>query len=284
MDQSHRFVQAADGTRLHVELMGDRDCPPVLFLHGGGQTWHSWNGAMQRLARLGYYCIAYDARGHGASGWAPDGNYSLGVLASDLALIQATLDRPAVMVGASIGGMTAFYAIGTGEVEKTPGLVMVDITPVPTVQGAERIMTFMAANPNGFASIDEAADAVAAYNPARPRPTSAKGLRRNLRKHADGRFHWHWDPALIARGAAADLRDRIEDMERAAPNVRLPTMLVRAELSDVVDDAGVEAMRIMVPQTVVREVAGAGHMVAGDRNDAFVEAVADFLTTLHPLA
>ena len=86
------------------------------------------------------------------------------------------------------------------------------------------------------------------------------------------------------RTIAADLRDRIEDMERAAPNVRLPTMLVRAELSDVVDDAGVEAMRIMVPQTVVREVAGAGHMVAGDRNDAFVEAVADFLTTLHPLA
>jgi len=63
----------------------------------------------------------------------------------------------------------------------------------------------------------------------------------------------------------------------AAAGVTIPTLLVRGGHSDIVDDAGVAELRRLVPQTEVFEVPEAGHMVAGDRNDAFNEGVIDFL-------
>ena len=55
----------------------------------------------------------------------------------------------------------------------------------------------MRGKPEGFASVEEAADAVSQYLPDRPRPKDVSGLRRNLRPGPDGRLHWHWDPKFL---------------------------------------------------------------------------------------
>jgi len=273
-------IPVAGGLSLAADRMGDATHPPVLLLHGGGQTRHSWRGTMRRLVEAGYHAIAYDARGHGDSDWSPDGDYSLPTLAADLKTVLATLGRPTALVGASMGGMTGFYGVGTGVPARA--LVMVDIALHPNPAGARKIIDFMTGHPEGFATLDDAAAAVSAYNPDRPKPSDPAGLRRNLRLRDDGRLHWHWDPALIARRPTPEPPDYAADLLAVADRVRIPTLLVRGTLSDVVDDAGVAEMKARVPQVEIAEVAGAGHMVAGDRNDAFAQSVLTFLARLHP--
>ncbi len=267
----------ADGLQLVADVAGPPGAPTVILLHGGGQTRHSWRAALERLADAGYVVVNYDARGHGDSGWSPTGDYSLPALASDLAAVRATISGPVALVGASMGGMTSFYAIGSRGTEFAQALVMVDVVIRPAAEGVRHIRDFMTAHQDGFANLDEAAAAVAAYNPARPRPKDPSGLRNNLRLREDGRLYWHWDPRLLDISPSPEPPSFSDLLAAVSSRVTVPTLLVRGGKSDIVDDAGVAEMLSHVPQTEVYEVPLAGHMVAGDRNDAFNEAVVSFL-------
>lgn len=264
-----------------VRLAGDRWDPRgtprgmLLLLHGGGQTRHSWDRGAERFARAGWTTYTLDARGHGDSDWAPDGDYSEDALVGDLRAVIREVGSAPVLVGASMGGITALVAEG-----EHPGLgsalVLVDVVPRLEPGGVDHIRRFMSAHPDGFESLDDVADAVAAYNPNRPRPTSTEGLKKNVRLGDDGRWHWHWDPAFLDFGNEATRRMRLERMEAAARRVSIPTLLVRGSQSDVVGDEGVRELRALIPQLRVSE-ANAGHMVAGDDNDVFTRAVVGFL-------
>ena len=279
---------AGDGTvTLRGEAWGDPAARPVLLLHGGGQTRHSWAGAGRELARAGWRAIALDLRGHGESDWDPDGAYRPDHFAADLRAVARSLPEPPVAVGASLGGMAALLAEGEdGGV--LAGVVLVDIAPRIEPGGVERIVSFMLAKPEGFASLEEAADAVAGYRRHRGRPTDLAGLRKNLRQDAEGRWRWHWDPAFIDRGRLGKieaLRDRQtigtfhdpDRMLRAARNLEVPVLLVRGRASDVVAEEGARELLDAVPHARYADVSDAGHMVAGDRNDAFNAAVIGFL-------
>jgi len=276
MMEQRRFL-TPDGLTLIGDVGGPPDAPTVILLHGGGQTRHSWAGATNQLADRGYFVVNYDACGHGDSDWSPDGDYSLPALASDLGAVLSTVSRPVALVGASMGGMTSFYAIGRASRSVADLLVMVDIVLRPAAEGTEKIRRFMKAHPDGFSDLDEAADAVSAYNPQRRRPSDPSGLMKNLRLRDDGRLYWHWDPRFLESLPSSEPPSFTDDMERVSGNVTLPTLLVRGGQSDIVDDEGVLSMCRLVPQTEVRDVPTAGHMVAGDRNDAFNDIVIDFL-------
>lgn len=265
--------------RLVADAAGPVDGPPVLLLHGGGQTRHSWRRALLELAVQGWHAIALDARGHGDSAWAPGGAYGVDELTADLRAVVATLAQAPAVVGASMGGHTALIAEG-----ETPGLlralVLVDVVPRLEPEGLQRIFEFMTGYPQGFASLDEAANAVAAYNPERPRPANTKGLEKNLRLGPDGRWRWHWDPSFMVtqpEARAAKLHDIRSRMATAASRVQVPTLLLRGAHSDVVSAEGVQALREQMPHLETTEVQGAGHMVAGDRNDHFNQSMMAFL-------
>lgn len=271
------------GLSLAADVAGPDGAPVVVLLHGGGQTRHSWAGAMRRLAEEGYRVINYDTRGHGESDWSPDGEYSLASLAADLEDVLATVSAPVALVGASMGGMTSFYAIGHADRPIARALVMVDIALRPATEGSSKIRAFMMANSDGFASLDEVADAVAAYNPHRARTRNPQGLLKNLRLREDGRYYWHWDPRLLQVRPSVEPPDYLTALVEASSRVTVPTLLIRGGFSDIVTDKQVEEMRRLVPQTEYFEVPGAGHMVAGDRNDAFNDGVLAFLYRHHPL-
>jgi pimeloyl-ACP methyl ester carboxylesterase len=154
----------------------------------------------------------------------------------------------------------------------------VDIVPKVEKAGGDAIVRFMTANPDGFATLDEAAAAVAAYLPHRPRPPSNDGLMKNLRPRENGRLYWHWDPRLITsdmkqqRPAEMALR-----LENAAKNLKVPTLLVRGAKSDLVSMEGVKHFLTLIPDADFVDVAGAAHMVAGDMNDVFSQAIIDFM-------
>lgn len=249
----------------------------VLLLHGGGQTRHSWQRTGARLAEHGWSALAVDARGHGDSDWADDGDYAIAAHARDLIAVVATLDTPPVLVGASMGGMASLVAQGANPTLGR-GLVLVDITPKAEPDGLAKISTFMREGLAGFDTLDDAAAAVAAYNPHRRRPPRIDGLRKNLRLR-DGRWYWHWDPRMLSHreNGPEQAGVREEQARAAARAITVPTLLIRGSQSDVVSDEGARDLLALIPGSRHVDVGGAGHMVSGDDNDVLSEGLLEFL-------
>jgi len=282
MEPSRLTFTGADGITIVADRRGDPQADQVVFLHGGGQTRHSWGGTAAAVAERGWCSWTLDARGHGESDWAPGGDYRLERFAADVESVIGGIGGRPTIVGASLGGLTALLLMGRQAPGVARGLVLVDIVPDMEKSGTDRIAAFMTANAEtGFASLEEAADAVAAYSHQRDRPPSVDGLRKNLRER-DGRWYWHWDPAFISvvegRGPSEiNDPDLLMDCSKA---ITEPMMLVRGRMSDVVSAAGAARFVDEVPGVTLVDVSEAGHMVAGDRNDAFTHAVVTFLDGL----
>ena len=274
-------IAIADGLSLTADIAGPRGAPTVVLGHGGGQTRHSWDKCEVQLAAAGYFAINYDLRGHGDSDWSPDGDYGIETRANDLIAVAGQGSGPVALVGASLGGITALVAASLGF--QVAALVLVDIVPKMSPVGVAKIRGFMMAHGDGFASHAEAADAISAYYPDRPRPKDLSGLSKNLRLGDDGRYRWHWDQRMMT-DTRADPRHMLDLLDRADWTDRVPTLLVRGMKSDIVDDAGVADLRRRIPALEIADIRGAGHMVAGDRNDEFNAAVIEFLSRVMPAA
>jgi len=249
--------------------------PSILMLHGGGQNRFSWKNTGQIFADAGYHVVALDSRGHGDSDRSPTADYSVEALCGDALQVLYQLGKPAVLIGASMGGLTGILAAHEAGPELVEKLVLVDVVPRFEKDGSARIRDFMASGVEGFETLEEAADAVAAYLPHRTKPRSPEGLKKNLRLR-DGRWYWHWDPAFLTK-PHDDPFARMDKLEQAAINLEIPILLIRGKLSDVVSDEGVKDFLAKVPNAEFTELADAGHTAAGDDNDAFSEVVVQFV-------
>jgi pimeloyl-ACP methyl ester carboxylesterase len=265
-----------DGVRLVGSVDGPDDAQTVVLLHGGGQTRHSWRGTGSSLVQLGYQVVAYDARGHGGSDWSPSQDYSLDTHASDLMAVASSLclESP-VLVGASLGGDTSVIAAGRHGMD-VAAIVLVDVVPKAEPGGVARAQSFLRAHSEGFATLDEMAEAIASYQPHRGRSHDLSSLSKNVRRDEKSRLHWHFDPSFADKDLDLDLRR--DELETALSAVNVPLLLVRGALSDVVSADGVEAFQALRPDAQCVLVDRAGHMVAGDHNDAFTSALIAFLS------
>ena len=235
-----------------LDLSSDEK-PALLFAHGFGQTRKAWRQTAGTLAMHGYGSLAYDARGHGESGRNEEAQAYSGVQFTDDLIIVA------------------------GELPKPP--VLVDITPRWETRGFERILGFMTAHPQGFDSLDQAADAIASYLPHRTRRKTPGELRDVLRAGSDGRWRWHWDPRLIDE-LARDSERHQDAIAQAARAVHCPVLLVSGGRSDLVSEETVEHFRNLVPHARHEHLPAATHMVAGDDNTAFTTVVLNYLAEL----
>ncbi len=279
-------VFGKDGLRLRADEFGDPGDPPVVLLHGGGQTRYAWGTTAAVLADRGWHVLRVDLRGHGESDWPDDGDYGPTAFAGDVRAIATSLPSPPVLVGASLGGIASMLAIGTSPTPIARGLVLVDVAPKIEQDGAMRIGAFMSEHmESGFGSLDEVADAVAAYNPHRPRPSDLSGLKKNVRLRDDGRWVWHWDPRFMSGklGSRDETRASLvhqESLSEAARAITVPVLLVRGRVSDLLSEEGARDLLELVPHAEYVDVEGAGHMVAGDKNDLFNDAIVEFLDRL----
>ncbi|HTI78195.1 MAG TPA: alpha/beta hydrolase [Mycobacterium sp.] len=250
--------------------------PSILLLHGGGQNRFSWKKTGQILADEGFHVVALDSRGHGDSDRSPDATYTVDALCDDTLRVLEQIGRPVILIGASMGGMTGILVADAAGQEKVTKLVLVDVVPRYEKDGSARIREFMFSHVHGFESLDEAADAVAAYLPHRTKPRSPEGLKKNLRRR-DGRWYWHWDPKFLT-APSDDAFVRQERLEQAAIDLTIPILLIRGKLSDVVSPEGVKDFLDKVPHAEFVELSDAGHTAAGDDNDAFTGAVVQFVS------
>ncbi len=284
--------EGRDGNAIAADLHPSTQTPGrgiVLMVHGGGQTRHSWRGSSNLLAENGWTAITMDQRGHGDSAWADDGDYDFLAFSEDLKAVSDQIterygSRP-VLVGASLGGIAGMLAEGESAREVLSAIILVDVTPRLKLAGVVKILGFMSERAeDGFASLEEAADAIARYLPNRPRRTDTSGLAKNLRQGEDGRYRWHWDPRFLdsrrrhgTPEARGELQKQLEDAVRA---ISVPLMLVRGRQSELVDDEMVAEFLELAPHAKVADVSEAGHMVAGDKNDVFTSAVLAFLNEI----
>lgn len=268
-------LRGSGGLELAADQFGPVDGPLVVFLHGGGQTRHSWKQTGAKLGGAGMRVVTLDARGHGDSAWSEDGDYSRDTMVRDLLLVLEQLGARAVVVGASMGGITGLLATAVPGSAAISALVLVDIVTRPEKAGVARVIDFLGKHRDGFDSLEQAADAVAEYLPHRPRPKNTDGLLRNLRER-DGRWYWHWDPDMLS-GRVEDASEMTDQLEAAARKLTIPVLLVRGLQSDVVSSEGAAAFQELVPHLQLVEIGGAAHTAAGDDNDSFTDAVAKFV-------
>jgi len=276
-------ISVAPGLTLIGDSYGEAGWP-VVFLHGGGQTRHSWRKSAEEFARQGFVAIVIDQRGHGDSDRAPDRRYNYAAYASDAAAVGrwvATIHgrKPAV-VGASLGGLSALVATNLTPENAFAALVLVDVTPRMDPNGVAAVQGFMRAKAlDGFVTVQEAADAIASYLPHRPKPKSLDGLRKNLRKGANGRYFWHWDPDFLNGPFPIEGgRDSVEEAAiTAARRLQIPSLLVRGGSSELVRQEQADEYLALAKGAEFVDVAEARHMVAGDSNSVFTATVLDFL-------
>jgi pimeloyl-ACP methyl ester carboxylesterase len=251
----------------------------LLFAHGFGQTRGAWQRSGTALAAEGYAGLSYDARGHGESARNPaDLPYAGEQLADDLIIVAGEHVQPPVLIGASMGGL-----FGMISEARWPGLframVLVDITPRWEEAGLQRILGFVTAFPQGFDSLDHAADIIAAYLPHRRARKTPQELREVLREGSDGRWRWHWDARLID-DLVRDCAQHQDDIVDAARTIRCPVLLISGGRSDLVSAKTVEEFQTLVPHARHAHLPQATHMLAGDDNDAFTSTVLEYLADL----
>ncbi len=276
-------IDLAPGLRIEGDVFGDVG-HPIMLLHGGGQTRHSWRKTAEALAKAGFRAIPFDQRGHGDSGRAPDRRYTFFDFARDghalaLAIRERFGEKPAV-VGASLGGLSSL--IGTQIAGDNPyaALVLVDVTPRLDPRGVAAVQGFMRDKAEeGFATVEEAAAAIAAYLPHRPKPRSLEGLRKNLRKAADSRLYWHWDPAFLNGPFPIETDRALVEMTalKAAADLAIPSLLVRGANSELVRQEQADEYLRLAKDSEFIDVADARHMVAGDSNNVFTASVVAFM-------
>ena len=242
-----------EGLRLVADVRGDPDGWPVLFLHGGGQTRHAWGSTAEIVAAQGWRTVALDLRGHGDSDWAPNGDYSFTAFCADCVAVCDQLGSPGPGRGLP-GGDVGHARRGD---QRPAGL----LRPGPGGHHSQnQRRRASSASPSscgpgfdGFDTLEEAADAIAAYTPHRTKRVNPAGLKKVLRQRG-GRWYWHWDPLVIGQERTEVVPDRLIGLlDVAMSNIHVPTMLVRGLLSDVVTQEGVDELLARIPGATVVE-------------------------------
>lgn len=265
------------GLSLVASVFGDPNSPPIVFVHGGGQSRHAWRRTAQAAAAAGYFALAVDQRGHGDSEWDDGGDYSPTAIAGDLQVLLCLLGRPAVVVGASRGGYAALLAASEAG-RKARALVLVEIAPKIDQSGAAQVRWFMQSSTAGFADIDEAVSALESYRRDGMRKDPEQ-VRRSMRRSEDGRWYWRWDPRL-ANGTAAAAERLESELSEAASRLTCPLLLIRGEHSNIVREEHAAHLKSLVSGVRIVSIPGAGHMVSGEDNDPFDAAILEFLREL----
>lgn len=246
----------------------------LVLVHGTAQNAHTWDTVMLALGE-GTAAVVVDLPGHGRSAWRDDARYDPHANAEVLVEVlehlvdSGVVEAPAVLVGMSLGGLTA-NRIAAMAPHLVSRLVVVDITPGVTEHKAEAIHSFIS-GPQSFANFTEIMDRTVEYNPTRSRSSLRRGILHNAHRTSDGTWEWnyHREPPT-----GADFASREELWSDIAATVA-PYLLVRGGDSPVTDEDDVEALQGYRSDARVRTVEGAGHSIQGDRPVELAEILRD---------
>ena len=268
-------AQDVGGLTFHYVTWGQESAPPLVLLHGLTGHARSWD-ALARELSTDFRVIALDQRGHGDSDRAPDGDYRVATMASDVAGFADALGLGRFsLLGLSMGGRVGIAYAG-GHAARIERFCIVDIGPEIHLPGMERIRQMMAESPERIESEEQAVEYVRRANPRMAEAGLRERVRHGLRPLADGGFEWKYDKALrdmMRQGGRRETIDLWEPLRR----ITAPALLVRGAESDVLSADVAKRMIDALPDGRLVEIAGAGHTVPFDQPEAFARAVSAFL-------
>lgn len=268
-----------DGRTLSALRYGDAP-PEVTLLHGAGLNAHTWDTT---VLALGVPALAIDLAGHGDSSWRADAAYAPRVLAPDVAAaLDAWTDRPQLLVGQSLGGLTA-APTALERPAAVREVILVDITPgIDPSAGPAQLRAFFA-GPTDWASRDELVDRALQFGlGGGSRDKAARGVFLNSRVRADGRVEWkhHFAHLAAAAANAPEGTTAPDDGLRAVLSatgwddlaaLTVPLTLVRGD-HGYVDNADAAEFSRRLPEADVRVLAS-GHNVQEEQPLALAEII-----------
>jgi pimeloyl-ACP methyl ester carboxylesterase len=259
------------GMRFHFLEWGQPDAPPVLLLHGGNQSAHSWDLVSLPLSDR-YHVFALDQRGHGDSEWSREADYSPETKAADaLAFIEDQQLGSPIIFGHSMGGLVALRMVLSGP-DVTKALVLVDTGPELSPKGVEVVSNFVVRNVE-FDDLEEFLDNVVKYDRFRSREHIARTVKYNMLRRTDGKYVSKVDHRRISDPSATALQfDELVGL-------RYPILLVRGGESDVLEPEAAERFVAALPNAQLVTVPAVGHNVHGGNTPGFLEAIDPFLAT-----
>jgi pimeloyl-ACP methyl ester carboxylesterase len=267
-----------DGRQVHYLEWGKSGRPPVLALHGGGQTAYMYE-ELGKALRGTHHVLAPDLPGHGDSDSLPGLALTRQAIAGALPALMAEFGfARAAVVGASLGGITAI-TLSRSHPELIGSIVLIDVGHQLEEAGVQRIIKFMSEH-ESFGSLEEAAEAIAEYSPRRSAARTTS-LTRNLRQRSDGRWIWKHGFGRLRPGMpspADSWRDILDGLDDDARHVGVPTLVLRGAESDVLSDDGARDVAALIPNGQVVVVPDAGHLTAADNPDGTVAHIKSFLT------
>ncbi|MBI2862647.1 MAG: alpha/beta hydrolase [Chloroflexi bacterium] len=270
-----------DGLRMHYLDWGTAGKQPMLLLHGGRLSAHTWDFFALAM-RKAHHVIALDQLGHGDSAWAPDGDYSR---EAHVRVIARCVDRLGlenfVLCGHSMGGQNAM-AYAASHPEKLSALVIVDTGPEHMQAGSERIFGFHA-QVSELDSFDAFVEQALKFNSRRDPLLMRGGMRYLVRQLPNGKWAWKYDRNIIrdwhqlTPEEEASLTAKLWATVEA---VRCPTLIIRgADTENFPKETGPKMAQI-IPGGRFVEVPKAGHTVMADNPPDFERAVWDFFKSL----
>jgi esterase len=267
-----------DGRAFRYLDWGAVDAPPIVLLHGGGQSAHTWDACCLLLARR-YRCLALDQRGHGDSDWSADGAYGFDDHARDVAgFIDALQIKAPLLAGMSMGGINA-TAYATGHAATLRALIAVDVGPDVRFEAVERLMRGLGAY-RFFANPEDAAVRLSALGARRPRALLQATLAQNLRQQSDRRWTWKYDPRTLSERTATEILAPRQALWARLAAITCPTLVIRGAESEIFAPADAERFTRALARGSCVTVPAARHSVQTDNPKGLVAAIEAFDATL----
>ncbi len=272
------FLQL-NGLRLHHLDWGEPTGggEAIVLLHGIRLHAHCWSDFARRFCR-DYHVLALDARGHGDSDWARDGDYHLHTYYEDLlAVLDARGLERVHLIGHSLGARTCMLFTHL-QPERVQRLVLVDMGAGLPRRTAGKDFSRMTETPppQDFESYGQATDYLAAILARAPREMIDESVVHGMRELENGRHTWKYDPAL---GGAPQPRPGVRewDLWEAVRTIACPTLLLHGEHSQVVTAEIAARTAAEMADCRTQEVATAGHALFTEQPALFAESVGSFL-------
>jgi len=244
------------GLILHYYDWGNHHLPPLLLLHGFLSHALVWRQFAESI-RSEHRVIALDQRGHGASEWAANGDYSIDAHFCDLAGFINHLDlKDLVIVGHSMGGRNGLFYVACRP-ERVSGLVLVDARPGNTDESIQALKRLL--------------DAFRGYHAGeRVKPEEADEIRSTSA--------YRYDPSLITGAEQAGYQ--VEPLWPFMDGISCPTLVVRGETSMFLSSSEAKLMSRVIPNAKLAEIRGASHLPMLEAPMRFNRAIHSFLREL----
>ena len=273
--QSTDCYVEANGLKFHYLDWGKPTNPPLVLLHGVGQTCHTWDLFAAAMSPH-FHVMAFDQRGHGDTDWAADKDYSRRSMVKDVEGFTTALglDR-FFLTGMSMGGANSL-SFTANNPDRVEALVVVDVGPRVENKGVQNIRNFMK-DFREFDSLDEAAAVIHKFNPRRPLEIIRKyTVVYNLKQLPSGKWTWKYDTYFSEGHSRIDVKQMQQELSQEVKKIACPTLLVKGAESDVLSLDGARLLQTAIPGSEFALVAGAGHSVMGDNPPGFEAAVREF--------